>query len=89
MPEKDDKPTDIYHSFQEFCWRILKLKLPVGFSIDISEFAYIRKSEDTHDLPQFEIIVDLNLAFKIQTFALFVPPAHYIYTLEYYSNQSD
>ena len=29
---------------------------------------------------QFEIIVDLNLAFKIRTFALFIPPDHEIYT---------
>ena len=80
MPEKDDKPTDVYHSFQEFCQRISKLKLPVGWSINISEFAYIKKSDDIHDLPQFEIIVDLNLAFKIRTFALFIPPDHDIYT---------
>ena len=80
MPEKDDKPTDVYHSFQEFCQRISKLKLPVGWSINISEFAYIKKSDNIHDLPQFEIIVDLNLAFKIRTFALFIPPDHDAYT---------
>ena len=54
----------MYHSFQEFCQRISKLKLPVGWSINISEFAYIKKSDDIHDLPQFEIIVDLNLALR-------------------------
>ena len=46
----------------------------------MSEFAYIKKSDDIHDLPQFEIIVDLNLAFKIRTFALFIPPDHDVYT---------
>ena len=70
----------MYHSFQEFCQRISKLKLPVGWSINISEFAYIKKSDDIHDLPQFEIIVDLNLALKIRTFALFILPDHDIYT---------
>ena len=80
MPEKDDKPTDVYHSFQEFCQRISKLKLPVGWSINISEFAYIKNSDDIHDLPQFEIIVTLNLAFKIRTFGLFILPDHDIYT---------
>ena len=81
MPEKDDKPTDVYHSFQEFCQQILKLKLPVGWSINISEFTYMKKYDNIHDLPEFEIVVDLNLAFKIQTFALFVPPDHDIYTI--------
>ena len=80
MPEKDDKPTDVYHSFQEFCQRISKLKLPVGWSINISEFAYIKNSDDIHDLPQLEIIATLNLAFKIRTFALFILPDHDIYT---------
>ena len=80
MPEKDDKPTDVYYSFQEFCQRISKLNLPVGWSINISEFAYIKKSDNIHGLLQFEIIVDLNLAFKIRTFALFIPPDHDAYT---------
>ena len=66
-------------TFQEFCQRISKLKLPVGWSINISEFAYIKKSDDIHDLSHFEIIVDLNLAFKIRIFALFFPPDHDIY----------
>ena len=80
MQEKDDKPTDVYHSFREFCQRISKLKLPVGWSINISEFAYIKKSDDIHDLPEFEIIVDFNLAFKIRTNALFIPPDYDNYT---------
>ena len=70
----------MYHSFQEFCQRIWKSKLPVGWSINISEFAYIKKSDDIHDLPQFETIVDFNLSFKIRTFALLIPPDHDIYT---------
>ena len=69
----------MYHSIQEFCQRISKLKLPVGWSINISEFVFIKKSDDIHDLRQFEIIVDLNLAFKIRTFALFISPDHEIY----------
>ena len=67
MPEKDDKPTHVYHSFQEFCQRISKLKLPVAWSINISEFAYIKNSV-------------MNLAFKMTTFALFILPDHDIYT---------
>ena len=80
MPEKDHKPTDVYHSIQEFCQRISKLKLSVGCSINISEFSYIKLSDDIHDLPQFKIIVELNLAFKIQIFALFIKPNHDIYS---------
>ena len=71
----------MYHSFQDFFQRISKLKLPVGWSINISAFSYIKKSDDIHNLPQFEIIVDLNLAFKIRTFALLIPPDHDIYTI--------
>ena len=50
------------------------------WSTNISEFNYIKKSDDIHDLPQFESISDLNLAFKIRTFALSIPPDHGIYT---------
>ena len=50
------------------------------WSTNISEFNYIKKSDDIHDLPQFESISDLNLAFKIRTFALSIPPDHDIYT---------
>ena len=80
MPEKDEKPTQVYHSFQEFCQRISKLKLSVDCSINISEFAYIKKSDNSHDLPQFEILVNLNLAFKIRALAWFIPPDHDICT---------
>ena len=38
------------------------------------------ESDNIHDLPQSEIIVDLSLAFKIRTFALFIPPDLDIYT---------
>ena len=80
LPEKDDRTTDVYHLFQEFCQQILKLKLPIGWSINISEFTYIKNSDNIHDSPQLETIVDLNLPFKIQTFALFIPQDHGIYT---------
>ena len=70
----------MYHSFQELCQRIWKSKLPVGWSINISEFAYIKKFDDIHDLPQFETIVDFNLNFKIRTFELLIPPDHDICT---------
>ena len=42
-----------------------KIKAACWLGINISEFAYVKNSDDIHDLPQFEIIVDLNLAFKI------------------------
>ena len=42
LTEICNKPTDVYHSFQELCQRISKLKLSVGWSINISEFAYIK-----------------------------------------------
>ena len=45
----------------------INLKLPVGWSINISGFAYIKNS-------------GMNLAFKITTFALFILPDHDIYT---------
>ena len=45
------------------------------WSINISEF-----NDDIHDLSQFESNSDLNLAFKIRTFALSIPPDHGIYT---------
>ena len=35
FPTKDDKPTDVYHSFQEFCQRMPTLKLHAGWSINI------------------------------------------------------
>ena len=53
MPEKDDKSADVYHSFQEFCQPISKLNLSVGWSINISEYAYIKESDDIQDLAQF------------------------------------
>ena len=43
-------------------------------------FCLYKKIRRRYDLPQLEIIVDLNLAFKIRTFALLIPPDHDIYT---------
>ena len=39
-----------------------------------------QKNDDIYGLPRFEIIVDLKLAFRIQTFVLFILPDHDFYT---------
>ena len=65
----------------KFAQRKYECELPVGWSINISEFTYMKKYDNIHDLLELEIVVDLNLAFKTQTFALFVPPDHDIYTI--------
>ena len=53
-----------------------KLKLPVGWSINVLEFTFTKKSDDIHNQLQFGIVVDLNLAFRTRTNDLFMPPDH-------------
>ena len=71
-----------------------KLKLPVGCSIKIYEFTFT-KSSSNHNQPQFRILVDLDLAFRILANALFIPPDHDICSThkssakKYYSKQSN
>ena len=58
---------------------ISKLKLPVGWSINILGFTFTKRSDDIHNQSQFGIVVDLNLAFRTRTNDLFIPPDHDIY----------
>ena len=74
MPETDNKPTDVYHSFQEFCQWISKLKLSVGWILIFQNF------DNIHDLLQFEIYCGLEFTFKTKKFALLIQPGDDIYT---------
>lgn len=47
--------------------------MPGGWSINILEFAYSKTSDDSHDLSQFQTIVNLTLV-------LLIPVDHDIYS---------
>ena len=80
MSGKDDKQTDVYHSFQEFCQYIPKLKLPVGWSTNISEFTYTEKIWQYSWSIAVWNYCGLEFSLKIWRFTFFIPPDPDIYT---------
>ena len=59
-----NKAADFYQTFEEFCKRILQLKLPNTWSIKIANnLAHIYEKDDDHEFNHTDIYVDESVIY--------------------------
>ena len=79
LPDTNEA-TYFYQTNEEFCKRILQLKLPNTWSIKIANnLAHIYKGDDDHELNHTDIYVDESLSFTIRIYANLIPSQREIY----------
>ena len=75
-----------YKSFDELCDTCRNLKLPKGWSTEITEAdcVLLKRADDVFELNKFEIYIGSSLQFKVRVYAWEIPKNHLLY--EKYDN---